>query len=86
MKAQAKRTKRVTVTKDVEIISYRRSTDSLDATGTGYLWIELKRRCCLCGKLFAHGDAVSLCMYIEDGQQLSGGVHTNCLPQGANEV
>ena len=81
MKAQANRTKRINVKTEVEILSHRLVTESLDAKGSGYVWIKLKRRCCLCRKLFAHGDSVSLCMYLEDGQQCSGGAHTECLPK-----
>ena len=81
MKANAKRTTKITVTKQVEIISHRLSTDHLDANGSGAMWITLKRKCCLCGKKFQHGDSVSLCLYAEDGEQYSGGCHTGCLPQ-----
>lgn len=78
-KVRATRTKRQIVKVEVEILSSRLSTDSLDANGSGALWISLKRRCAICRKLFAHGDSVSLCMYLEDGEQRSGGVHTACL-------
>lgn len=81
MKANAKRTKTITVTKEVEIISHRLCTESLDANGSGAMWITLKRKCCLCGKRFHHEDSVSLCMYMEDGQRFSGGLHTSCLPK-----
>ena len=81
MKVSAKRTKRVTVHRDIEILSSRLSTDSLDANGSGALWISLKRRCCVCRELFKHGDSVSLCLYLENGEQFSGGVHTECLPE-----
>jgi hypothetical protein len=83
---KAKRSRRITVETEIQIVSHRICTESLDSKGSGYLWIELKRTCCVCGKRFAHGDSVSLCMYIEDGQQLSGGVHTGCLPPDAPEA
>lgn len=83
---KAKRQKRVTVETDIEVLSHSLCTESLDAKGSGYLWIELKRRCCVCRELFKHGDSVSLCIYMENGQQLSSGVHTNCLPDDAPEA
>lgn len=83
---KAKRQKRVTVETEIEILSHRLCMPSLDAHGSGQLWIKLKRRCCVCRQLFKHEDSVSLCMYMEDGQQLSGGVHTGCLPEDAPEA
>ena len=77
---KAKRQNRVTVETDLEIISHQLCTPSLDATGTGTVWIQLRRRCCVCRELFKHGDSVSLCMYMENGMQLSGGAHSGCLP------
>ena len=82
MKVTAKRQSRVTVERDIEIVSQRLCTSSLhDGPNGGSLWITLKRKCCVCGGKFKFGDSVSLCMYLEDGQQFSGGAHTNCLPE-----
>lgn len=81
MKVTAKRTKRISITKEIEILSHHLVTLSLDAKGSGRLWITLKRQCCICMKGFADGESVSDCVYIEDGVQLSSGVHTACLPQ-----
>ena len=76
----AKRQSRITVEREIEILSHRLCVQCL-SPGSGDLWISLRRKCCVCGKLFTFGESVSICMYTEDGQQLSGGVHTACLEE-----
>ena len=78
MKLQAKRSVRVIEYRTIEVTSHQLST----ANAQG-LWVTLKRYCAVCGKRFVAGDSISVGMYVEDGQQNSGGFHTKCLSEPA---
>lgn len=77
---KAKRIKPRVVAVEIEVISRRLCTDSCPAG----LWQSLKRKCVICGGKFPVGCSITMVMYIEDGQQKSGGVHTECL-DGENQ-
>ena len=74
---QVKRRVSITVNRTIEVLGSKLSTD--DAGG---MWVSLNRKCHACGKRFKLHDSITLAMYVEDGEQKSGGFHTDCLGNG----
>jgi hypothetical protein len=61
---------------ELTIISSQVSSGTADPNNG---WCLLKRKCHACGKRFVGGDSISLAIYLEAGEQKSGGFHTSCL-------
>ena len=74
---KATRTKQITCKVDIEVLSSKFVTDDCKQG----LWQTLHKRCAICRKLFPVGCSISLIMYVENGVQKSGGVHTECLEE-----
>lgn len=76
MKVLAKRMVRRTVDVEIEIISARVVTKHCPEG----LWQSLKRKSAISGKPFPEGSYVVAVMYIDDGEQQSGSVRCDELP------
>ena len=73
----ATRKKTITIMKTVELLTaHRIPYRNIDADA---LFVTLKRKCFVCGHRFQGGDDLTVCMFVEDGNQQSGGAHLNCI-------